>query len=206
LAVSGGVPAWTTTSDVTPLTTKGDLFTFTTADARLGVGANGTVLTADSAEATGLKWAAPAGGSTFVGCAIYNESGINTSNSTTTTMPFTSENIDTNSFHDNSTNNSRITIPSGKAGYYEVSYTTLFQGYSGSTTLFFLTFVNGSQVMNCKAAIVAGGGEQNFISTRILNLAVGDYVELKVWQNSGIDRYFYVPSGQAQASIKYLGA
>ena len=62
LAVSGGgVPAWTTTADVTPLTTKGDLFTFTTVDARIGVGANGTVLTADSAEATGLKWVAPAG-------------------------------------------------------------------------------------------------------------------------------------------------
>jgi hypothetical protein len=46
LAVSGGVPAWTTTADVTPLTTKGDLFTFHTVDARIGVGADGTVLTA----------------------------------------------------------------------------------------------------------------------------------------------------------------
>jgi hypothetical protein len=45
-----------------PLTTKGDLYTFDTADARLGVGANDTVLTADSSTATGLKWAAPAGG------------------------------------------------------------------------------------------------------------------------------------------------
>jgi hypothetical protein len=57
LAVSGGVPAWTTTADVTPLTTKGDLFTFDTADARLGVGTNGQTLVADSSTATGLKWA-----------------------------------------------------------------------------------------------------------------------------------------------------
>jgi len=45
-----------------PLTTKGDVYTFSTSDARLGVGANGTILTADSAEATGLKSAAAAGG------------------------------------------------------------------------------------------------------------------------------------------------
>ena len=63
LAVSGGVPAWTTTADVTPLTTKGDVFTFSTVDARIGVGANNTVLTADSAEATGLKWATATSGS-----------------------------------------------------------------------------------------------------------------------------------------------
>jgi hypothetical protein len=49
---TGRVP----TTANSPLTAKGDLFTYSTSQARLAVGANGTLLTADSAEATGLKY------------------------------------------------------------------------------------------------------------------------------------------------------
>jgi hypothetical protein len=39
-----------------PLTTKGDLYTYSTADARLAAGSNGQQLVADSSATTGLRW------------------------------------------------------------------------------------------------------------------------------------------------------
>ena len=41
-----------------PLTTKGDIYTYSTTDARLAVGSNGDTLVADSSTTTGLRWQA----------------------------------------------------------------------------------------------------------------------------------------------------
>lgn len=49
---------WVTPTDQTPLTTKGDIFAFSTVDARLPAGANETRLVADSAQTLGLKYVA----------------------------------------------------------------------------------------------------------------------------------------------------
>lgn len=49
---------WTTVNtDQTPLTTKGDLFTYSTTDTRLGVGADYTILQALASTSTGLQYA-----------------------------------------------------------------------------------------------------------------------------------------------------
>jgi hypothetical protein len=50
----------TTPPYTSPLTTKGDLFGHSTVDARIPVGADGTVLTADSTQPLGVKYATPA--------------------------------------------------------------------------------------------------------------------------------------------------
>jgi len=67
-----------------PLTTKDDLFTWDTGNQRLAIGANNTVLTADSTMATGLKWATPSsGGMTLLSTTTL--SGASTSISITST-------------------------------------------------------------------------------------------------------------------------
>lgn len=69
--IGDGATAWSslaylapsTGTGSSPLTTKGDVWGYSTADARIPVGTDGQVLTADSTQTLGVKWATPSGGS-----------------------------------------------------------------------------------------------------------------------------------------------
>ncbi len=54
-----GDGTWAAAGSLSPLTTKGDLYGFSTVNARIPVGSNSTLLMADSAQTLGLKWTTP---------------------------------------------------------------------------------------------------------------------------------------------------
>jgi hypothetical protein len=88
--ITGGGTSGTVTVTnemATVIDAKGDLVGGTGADtfARLAVGANGTVLTADSVETTGLKWVAPAAGGKVLQVIFASTSSQTTISTTTLT-------------------------------------------------------------------------------------------------------------------------
>jgi hypothetical protein len=124
---------------------KGDLIAATAADtvSRLGVGANGTVLTADSAEATGLKWATPAGGGglTFIKSATMGSaiSAITVSDAFSATYDNYLITI-TGGTGTVDGSNTNLTLGSTTTGYYEAGY---YASYGGTAAV---NAVNGSNV------------------------------------------------------------
>lgn len=137
LYTNGGIPA-------TLLDAKGDLISATAADtaARLAVGTNGQVLTADSSTATGLKWATPASSSGPAFRAKRATTNQSITTNTLTKVQFNSEDFDTDNCFD-STTNYRFTP--NKAGYYQINFCiTIETGNNTNVLMDGYLYVNGT--------------------------------------------------------------
>ena len=184
-------------------TTTGDIIYASAANtpARLGIGSTDQVLK--------VSGGIPAWGSTPVstlaGCLVRNSADISVSNATVTTLNFDTEVFDTDGFHSTSTNTSRLTVPSGKAGYYWIwnqiaiatnstgrRFSTIYK--NGATTL----FQNEPQAnSNFYTMPVCG---------TVAYLAVGDYVEAQAYQASGGSLNVKTDLALTQFGFYFLGA
>jgi hypothetical protein len=186
--ISGGGTSGTVTitnSMATEITAKGDLIAGTgsaTFD-NLPVGTNGQTLVADSTASTGLKWATPSSTPTFVGCWAKANADTTCANAVKTLIALATEVYDTDGFHSNVTNNSRITIPSGKAGYYSITGTIRYNTNSTGARAVSL-YYNGAEDFWVEQTSQSGV-YPTVQASYVKYLAATDYVQLYAYQASG---------------------
>lgn len=169
-----------------------NLTTYTTGDlpyasasntlSKLAIGTSGQVLTVSGGVPT---WATASSTASFVGVSLYSSVNVSAANNTQTVFTFDSELFDTNNFHSTSSNTGRITIPTGKAGYYLISGTLVWVGNGTGYRSLTLT-KNGTSSLLALDNGSPNATYQTFLNgTVIANLAEGDYVTMDGTQSSG---------------------
>jgi len=187
------------------LTTTGDTLYASAANtpARLAVGSTGQVLTVSGGVPT---WATPAAATpTFAGCSVYNSASFSISSGVDTTLTWNSEFFDTNGFHSTSTNTERITIPSGYGGKYQISVANRWEA-NGTGNRNMTLFKNNNKLFDFMDMGGFSGSLTNVTRTIILDLAVGDYIFIKAFQNSGSTLTMYAREYEAPLQVGFLGA
>lgn len=173
---------------ISPLTTKGDLFGFSTKDARIPVGPDGQVLTADATQALGLKWAAAAsGGGADVACRLTNSAPQTIAALAGTTLTWDTESWDTDSFHSGGAP-TRITIPVGKAGKYQIQAAVVLTQVIVNPAGFVLAQINknGAPLTTIQTSKALGANQTPSVFIGIEdNPVVGDFYEIFVNHNDG---------------------
>jgi hypothetical protein len=191
-----------TTGMTNPMTTTGDTIYSSSGStpARLGIGTAGQVLQVNSG-ATAPEWATPAGGATFAGADVGTTGAQTLTTSTGTFINFDAEVFDIGGYHDNVTNNSRFTVPAGKAGYYLLVASINFA--SSAAGLRYVTLYKNGSSINYSVRTSGISGAQMWVPVSgIAYGAVGDYFQVEGFQSSGGN----LTSGGSEFGITYLGA
>ena len=195
-----------TNSSTDLITTAGDILYGTAADtvARLGIGTAGQLLKVNSGATAPELGAA---GSSFVGCFLTKSATQSIANDTEAIVTFDQETYDTDGFHSTSSNTSRITIPSGKSGYYRVFINYHFAANSSGVRMaYFVKNGAGTGAIQGSQTLYAPTASNVFIGTggTTVNLTAGDYIEMAVQQTSGGS--LNLNTTHTVFGVQYLGA
>ncbi len=117
------------------------------------------------------------------GARVYHNADQSIPNSSLTTLAFNSERYDTDNIHSNITLNSRLTCKT--AGKYLISASVGFDVNAVGNRSVRLTVNNSETICVQKANAVDPAGSLYLPLSSIDNMAVNDYVEVRVFQNSG---------------------
>jgi hypothetical protein len=118
------------------------------------------------------------------GARVHHNAAQAVANTTDVIAALNTERYDDDTFHDTSTNNSRLT--GGQIGKYAIFANCILEANAaGLRSLEIL--LNGSTVIARDVQVATSSNQQPLlsISTAYFFTATTDYVEMRVWQNSG---------------------
>lgn len=179
-----------------PLTTKGDLYTYDTADARLGVGADDSILIADSSEAVGMRWAATAIGE--LDFAKRSSTSTQSITSTAAAIPWQTE-LDVGvTITWSSGNNTRLTV--SETGSYRLGAYITVNSSAFRDQHVVEVYINGvaSGILRSSTYVRNSTTSWDYwvmeVATEPFRLTANDYVELYIGTVTG-GSYTYGPNG-----------
>lgn len=115
-------------------------------------------------------------------CTVSHNANQSIANSTDTYLAFNTESIDTDTMHDNTTNNSRITCKT--AGDY-IGIAIINWGTGTGKRRADITKNRAAILSSAIVASVSGDVTRMVVITPVVTLAANDYVEIAVNQDSG---------------------
>lgn len=118
-------------------------------------------------------------------CRVYNSAVQSVANSTITAITFDSEREDSLAMHSTVSNTSRLTVPAGWGGMYLIGAQINWAGSSVGFRHTQITINNTNNLIQSVGPNSTSAQNDGVPVTTLNRLAVGDYVEAKVWQNSG---------------------
>jgi hypothetical protein len=136
---------------------------------------------------------------------VYRSASYTIARITSTRMPWDAEEYDTDGFHDNATNNERLTVPTGLAGKYHVSANIGTDNTGIAINRWIVQLrKNGTYIRGSGREQYANSSTYPNVGTCAdVDLAEGDYVDVEYYQDGSSTRNFFL--AQCAFSMHKIG-
>lgn len=123
----------------------------------------------------------------FEGAHVYRDTNKSITLNTDTPIDFNQETQDDNSYHDNVTNNTRLTVPAD--GWYIFGGQAVWQSTAAGTKRLEWMRLNGTTALAMQAGDDLSGENRRWVVDTAYYLSSGDYIEFCVWADASITVY-----------------
>lgn len=116
---------------------------------------------------------------------VYNSGNQAITTATVTAITFDSERVDVGSCHSTSSNTSRLTVPTGEGGWYDIGGNVQFEANATGYRSAIIRLNGTTRLAEVTYPVVSAGDPPSLVVSCKYQLAAADYVELCVAHSRG---------------------